>query len=101
MVATPHKHTACLFQNPIDVVATNKDAAAEMESSRAQHYTSVFYAARGWTSRTKIASPAQGEKQFLTCPLIYLCLEHVDNLGAYARIPSGDRPSHPIWFRQL
>jgi hypothetical protein len=29
----------------------------------------------------------------------YLCFEHVDNLGAY-RIPSGDRPSHPIWFRQ-
>src|SRR5581483_2278670 len=25
----------------------------------------------------------------------YLCLEHVDNLGAYS-IPSGDRPSHPI-----
>ena len=25
----------------------------------------------------------------------YLCFEHVDNLGAY-RIPSGDRPSHPI-----
>jgi hypothetical protein len=29
----------------------------------------------------------------------YLCFEHVDNLGAYS-IPSGDRPSHPIWFRQ-
>src|ERR1700722_20057628 len=29
----------------------------------------------------------------------YLCLEHVDNLGAYS-IPSGDRPSHPIWFRK-
>src|SRR5271156_4077343 len=28
----------------------------------------------------------------------YLCLEHVDNLGAH---PVGDRPSHPIWFRQL
>jgi hypothetical protein len=30
----------------------------------------------------------------------YLCFEHVDNLGAYS-IPSGDRPSHPICFRQL
>jgi hypothetical protein len=30
----------------------------------------------------------------------YLCFQHVDNLGAYS-IPSGDRPSHPIWFRQL
>ena len=29
----------------------------------------------------------------------YLCLEHLDNLGAYS-IPSGDRPSHPIWLRQ-
>lgn len=24
-----------------------------------------------------------------------LCLERIDNLGAYS-IPSGDRPSHPI-----
>jgi len=30
----------------------------------------------------------------------YLCLEHVDNLGAYS-IPSGDRPSHPIWLQHL
>jgi hypothetical protein len=29
----------------------------------------------------------------------YLCFEYVDNLGAYS-IPPGDRPSHPIWFRQ-
>src|ERR1035438_1967143 len=29
----------------------------------------------------------------------YLCLEHVDNLGAYS-IPSGDRPSHPICLPQ-
>src|SRR5579872_4003058 len=30
----------------------------------------------------------------------YLCLEHVDDLGAYS-IPSGDRPSHPIWLQHL
>ncbi|HVN18721.1 MAG TPA: hypothetical protein VMU05_08110, partial [Dongiaceae bacterium] len=30
----------------------------------------------------------------------YLCLEHVDNLGAYS-IPSGDRPSHLICFQHL
>ncbi len=29
----------------------------------------------------------------------YLCLEHVDNLGAYS-IPPGDRPSHPICLHQ-
>jgi hypothetical protein len=29
----------------------------------------------------------------------YLCLEHVDNLGAYTASRPGDRPSHPICFR--
>jgi len=37
---------------------------------------------------------------FIAGLLVYLCFEHVDNLGAYS-IPSGDRPSHPIWLRQL
>jgi len=38
---------------------------------------------------------------FFIAGLLYLlCLEHVDNLGAYS-IPSGDRPSHPIWLRKL
>jgi hypothetical protein len=32
---------------------------------------------------------------FIAGLLVYLCFEHVDNLGAYS-IPSGDRPSHPI-----
>ena len=36
----------------------------------------------------------------LSPPLYLLCFEHVDNLGAYS-IPSGDRPSYPIWLRQL
>jgi hypothetical protein len=31
MVAAPHNHTACLFQDPIGVVATNEDAVAQME----------------------------------------------------------------------
>jgi hypothetical protein len=29
-----------------------------------------------------------------------LCLEHLDNLGAYS-IPPGDRPSHSICYSQL
>src|SRR5437763_430905 len=38
---------------------------------------------------------------FFIAGLLYLlCLKHVDNLGAYS-IPSGDRPSHPIWLRKL
>src|SRR6185312_3086854 len=38
---------------------------------------------------------------FFIAGLLYLlCLKHVDNLGAYS-IPSGDRPSHPIWYQQL
>jgi hypothetical protein len=37
---------------------------------------------------------------FIAGLLIYLCFEHVDNLGAYS-IPSGDRPSHPICLQQL
>jgi len=38
---------------------------------------------------------------FLIAGLLYLlCFKHVDNLGAYS-IPSGDRPSHPIWLHQL
>jgi hypothetical protein len=31
MVATPHNLTACQFQDPIGIVATNEDAAVEME----------------------------------------------------------------------
>jgi hypothetical protein len=31
---------------------------------------------------------------------LYLCFEHVDNLGAYS-IPSGDRPSHPSDLQHL
>src|SRR5271157_3188703 len=38
---------------------------------------------------------------FFIAGLLYLlCFEHVDNLGAYS-IPSGDRPSHPIWLKQF
>ena len=38
---------------------------------------------------------------FFIAGLLYLLrFERVDNLGAYS-IPSGDRPSHPIWFHQL
>ena len=37
---------------------------------------------------------------FFIAGLLYLlCFKHVDNLGAYS-IPFGDRPSHPICFRQ-
>jgi hypothetical protein len=31
MVATPYNHTACQFQDPIGIVATNEDASAEMD----------------------------------------------------------------------
>ena len=37
---------------------------------------------------------------FIAGPLYLLCFKHVDNLDAYS-IPSGDRPSHPIYLRQL
>jgi hypothetical protein len=37
---------------------------------------------------------------FFIAGLLYLCLEHVDNLGAYS-IPFGDRPSHLICLQKL
>jgi len=38
---------------------------------------------------------------FFIAGLLYLlCFKHVDNLGAYS-IPSGDRPSHPIWLQTV
>ncbi len=38
---------------------------------------------------------------FFIAGLLYLLrFERIDNLGAYS-IPSGDRPSHLIWLRQL
>jgi hypothetical protein len=37
---------------------------------------------------------------FFIARLLYLLrFDHVDNLGAYS-IPSGDRPSYPIWLHQ-
>jgi hypothetical protein len=37
---------------------------------------------------------------FFIAGLLYLLrFERVDNLGAYS-IPSGDRPSHPIWLQR-
>jgi hypothetical protein len=68
----PHRitTTACQFQDPIGVVATNEDAVAETESPRAQHYTSVFYGQRGLDVANQTRASGTGRKVSLTCPLI-------------------------------
>src|SRR5579864_5736891 len=65
MVDTVQPQALAQFQKPIGVVATNGDAAAEMEQtqnqSRARHQTSVFHSERGWMSRKSPRLQVEGE----------------------------------------
>jgi len=62
MVDTVQPHGLIQFRNGLASSLLNEDATAEMEQPRARHHTSVFYAQRGWMSRTKRAPPADGEE---------------------------------------
>ena len=58
---TPYNARLDSVSRLIGVVATKKDAAAEMEQPRARHQTSVFSGEWGWMSQNKPAHPAVGE----------------------------------------
>ena len=68
---TPYNRSACQFQKPLGVVATNEDAARRWNNANpttgARHQTTGFYGERGWMSR-KLSASSGGRKMFLDIP---------------------------------
>src|SRR6266849_8058497 len=90
MVDTRTTTSACQFQKPSGVVATNEHAAAEMEQSktpnhRARHKTRAsLISDKGLDAANHNRASGGGRRMFLTSPLIEQAIARFDRLSLSA-----------------
>ena len=90
MVDTVTTTSACQFQKPIGVVATDKDAAVEMEQSKTRNHRARHQARasllsdKGLDAANHDRASGGGRRMFLTSPLIELAIARIDERSTCA-----------------